>query len=123
MKRIGMTVAAVLAAGGFMLAPGSAHACDVAGHGHSAPHAAPKKDGAAKAEVKKDGPLDELDSLMAGRCQCGSAADCTCKKGACECSKCKRVHRQVVDALTDQGAPAPAQLQDARYDASAGIFI
>lgn len=121
MKRIGMTVAAVLAAGGFVLAPGSAHACDGAGHGHAARHEAPKKDGATKAEVKKDGPLDELDSLMAGRCQCGSAADCTCKKGSCECSKCKRVHRQVVDALTDQGAPA--KVQDARYDASAGIFI
>jgi hypothetical protein len=121
MKRIGMTVAAVLAAGGFVLAPGSAHACDGAGHGHAARHAAPKKDGAAKAEVKKEGPLDELDSMMAGRCQCGSAADCTCKKGACECAKCKRVHRQVVDALTDQAAPA--KVQDARYDASAGIFI
>ncbi len=66
------------------------------------------------------GPLEELDSVMAARCQCGSAADCTCKKGTCECARCKKP-RRVVDALSDQ-APPP-KVQDARHDATAGVFI
>lgn len=61
MKRIGMTLAAVLV-GGVLLAPG---------------------------EAKKE----PADALHAAKCQCGSAADCTCKKGTCECPKCKKPKR------------------------------
>lgn len=121
--RMGMTLAAVLAAGGLLLVPESAHAC--AKHAQAARTAAPSKDAAKKTEARKDAavrsPLKELDAVMAAKCQCGSAADCTCKKGTCECAKCKRPRRQVVDALSDQ-AELP-KVQEARYDASAGIFI
>ncbi|XXF75883.1 metallothionein [Myxococcaceae bacterium GXIMD 01537] len=119
MKRIGMTMAAALVAGGAWLAPGLARACEGAGHGHAAP--APAKKASAARKAATQAPLDELDAVMAAKCQCGSAADCTCKKGTCECAKCKKPRRQVVDALSDQAVPA--KVQDARYDASAGIFI
>ncbi len=143
MMRIATLVAAGLMAGGVLLAPGSAQACEA----HARAAAEAKKAGAKKPEAgKADGkptdavkadeagaadpkeargeverPLDALDSLIAGKCQCGSKADCTCKKGSCDCSKCEKPKRQVMDAL--RGRPAELRLQDARYDASAGIFI
>jgi hypothetical protein len=118
MMRIGMTMAAVLAAGSLLLAPESAHACEAHGQKARAPEA---KDSAPKKDAAVQSPLKELDSVMAAKCQCGSAADCTCKKGSCDCAKCKKPHRKVVDALSDQ-APLP-KVQEARYDASAGVFI
>lgn len=117
MMRIGMTMAAVLAAG-LLLAPESAHACEA--HAQAARSSAGSKS-AAKKDAAVESPLKELDSLMAAKCNCGNAADCTCKKGTCDCSKCKKPHRQVVDALRDQG-DAP-KVREARYDASAGVFI
>jgi hypothetical protein len=123
MKRIGMTVAALCMAGGVLLAPSVGHACE----GHSkaatttqASTAPVKKDSAAQARPAQK-PLEEVDELLSAKCQCGSKADCTCKKGQCECSKCKHGVRQVMDALREQ-KPA-LKLEDARYDASAGIFI
>jgi hypothetical protein len=68
MKRIGMTLAAVLV-GGVLLTTGEAKACE----SHRA----------------------RADELHAAKCQCDSAADCTCKKGTCECSKCKKPKRGV----------------------------
>jgi hypothetical protein len=148
MMRIATLVAAGLMAGGVLLAPGSAQACEAhARAAAEAKKAEAKKAGAKKPEagkaeakptdaVKADEagaadpkgargevvrPLDALDSLIAGKCQCGSKADCTCKKGSCDCSKCEKPKRQVMDAL--RGRPAELRLQDARYDASAGIFI
>jgi hypothetical protein len=118
MMRIGMTMAAVLAAGGLLLAPESAYACEKHGQAARAPQA---KDSAAKKDVAVQRPLEELDSLMSAKCQCGSAADCTCKKGTCDCARCKKPRRQVVDALSDQN-DLP-KVQEARYDASAGVFI
>lgn len=148
MTRISTWVAAGLMAAGLVLAPGAAHACEA----HARAAADAKKAQAAKAEATKadakqpeapkaeqkpaDGaadpkasgargeverPLDALDSLMAGKCQCDSKADCTCKKGSCDCSKCRKPKRQVMDAL--RGRPAELKLDEARYDASAGIFI
>jgi hypothetical protein len=111
MKRIGMTVAALWMAGGVLLTPGVGHACEA--------HAK-KKDSAAEARPAES-PLKEVDELLSAKCQCGSKADCTCKKGQCECDRCKKPKRQVVDALREQ-TPA-LKLEDARYDASAGVFI
>ncbi len=116
--RIGMTMAAVLAAGGLLLEPETAHACEAHGQKARAPEA---KDSAPKKDAAVQSPLKELDSVMAAKCQCGSAADCTCKKGTCECARCKKPRRQGVEGLSDQGG-AP-KVQEARYDASAGVFI
>jgi hypothetical protein len=122
MKRIGMTVAALFMAGGVLLAPSGAQACEA--HGHAATTQAPtpavKKDGESQARPAQS-PLKEVDELLTAKCQCGSKADCTCKKGQCECAKCKSGRHEVMDALGNQ-APAP-KIEDARYDASAGVFI
>src|SRR5688572_16782697 len=61
---------------------------------------ATKKRAAAKDEAKKETPAPEakepakegalhlqIDNAIAGKCSCSSAADCTCKKGQCECGK------------------------------------
>jgi len=121
-------VVGLLVGGLWVFAPGTARACEA--------HAQAARDsGAAKPQTASpapdakavtpdpdvpERPLESLDSLIAGKCQCGSKADCTCKKGSCECSKCKP-KRQVMDAL--RGRPAELRLDEARYDASAGIFI
>jgi hypothetical protein len=121
MKRFGMTVAALFMAGGVLLAPSGGHACEA--HGHAAttqPAPASVKKEAAQARTAQS-PLKEVDELLAAKCQCDSKADCTCKKGQCECAKCKGGKRQVMDALRNQ-RPA-LKLEDARYDASAGVFI
>jgi len=122
MKRIGMTVAALSMAGGLLLAPSVGHACE--GHRQASTTQAStppvKKDSAAQARPAHS-PLKEVDELLSAKCQCSSKADCTCKKGQCECSKCKHGARQVMDALREQ-TPA-LKLEDARYDASAGVFI
>ncbi len=123
MRRIGWTVVAVLAAGSVLLAPEAAHACEA--HAQAAAkkaetQARPQDATVAPAPADQSA-LEELDAVMAAKCQCGSAADCTCKKGSCECAKCKKPRRQVVDGLSTQET-AP-KVQEARYDASAGIFI
>jgi hypothetical protein len=123
MKRIGMTVAALCMAGGVLLAPSVGHACEAHGHAATTQASTPpavKKDGNTQARPSQN-PLKEVDELLTAKCQCSSKADCTCKKGQCECSKCKGGKRQVMDALRNQ-APA-LKLEDARYDASAGVFI
>ncbi|NVI97289.1 metallothionein [Myxococcus sp. AM009] len=122
MTRIGTWVAGGLMASGLLLAPGAAEACEA--HRRPAPEVTPAKATPSDAEPSTRGverPLDVLDSLMAAKCQCGSKADCTCKKGSCDCGKCKKPKRRVMDAL--RGQPANLKLDEARYDASAGIFI
>ncbi len=120
--RSGWTVVAVLA-GSVLLAPEAAHACEA--HAQAAAKKAEAKartQEAAVAPAPADkSALEELDAVMAAKCQCGSAADCTCKKGSCECAKCKKPRRQVVDELSTQ--EHTPKVQEARYDASAGIFI
>ena len=70
----------------------------------------------APAEAKKDGPGE----VHAAKCSCGSAADCTCKKGSCECPKCKR-RQDVVPTLEAEGRAQ--QPREVRLDASAGVVI
>jgi hypothetical protein len=90
MKRIGMTLAAVLV-GGVLLTTGEAKACE----SHRAQADAPaQREKAAPAEMAP-AKVDPADALHAAKCQCGSAADCTCKKGTCECPKCKKPKRDV----------------------------
>ncbi|MFY2557123.1 metallothionein [Corallococcus terminator] len=133
-----MVAAGLLASGLLLLAPRAASACEAHAQAaraksEAAPdsktkpspdstEAASAPDKARPAGGEVDRPLDALDSLMAAKCQCGSKADCTCKKGSCECAKCQKPKRQVMDAL--RGRPAELKLDEARrYDASAGIFI
>ena len=111
MKRIGMTLAAVVV-GGVLLTTSEAAACE--GHRAKAEKAASKEVAPAK--------TDKADELHAAKCQCGSAADCTCKKGTCECARCKKPRREVVAPLKAEGQ-VPAQPKKARLDASAGLFI
>ncbi len=110
MKRFGVTVAALGIAGSVLLAPSVGHACERHERQAEAASASPE-----------ESPLREVDALLSAKCQCESAADCTCKKGQCECGKCKKPKRQVMDALREQRPTL--RLEDARYDASAGIFI
>ncbi|MBJ6763252.1 metallothionein [Myxococcaceae bacterium JPH2] len=123
MTRIAAVLTAGLLAGGLLGAPSRADACEA--HAKAAATAtepaSPEAKPAEKSEAAR--PLDAVDQLLSAKCSCGSKADCTCKKGACECSKCKGRHptRQVMDAL--RGRTPEPKLQDARYDASAGIFI
>lgn len=121
MARSAMWMTSGLLLGGLWLMPANAHACEA-----HAKAAASKGSEKTAPEAKKDEaprPLEELDQLLTAKCSCGSKADCTCKRGKCECSKCKghAAPRQVMDAL--RGQPATQELQEARNDASAGIFI
>ena len=55
-------------------------------------------------------------------CSCGSAADCTCKKGTCKCPKCgsSKKAMRMIESLK----PIETKLPDtARRDATAGVFI
>ncbi|SEL96186.1 hypothetical protein SAMN05444354_11047 [Stigmatella aurantiaca] len=112
MKRMGMAMAVLGLTGGVLFAPGVGHACE--GHAKAVPEPAEAKPGKVQ-------PLQEVDELLSAKCQCSSKADCTCKKGACECARCKGGRRHVMDALRDQDTGL--KLEDARRDASAGIFI
>lgn len=127
MTRIATMVTTGLLAGGMLWAPGEARACEA--HAKQAAAAKGQQPAPEKASGKgseadtASRPLDELDQLLSAKCSCGSKADCTCKKGKCECSKCNGRHepRQVMDSLRER--PARLDLREARYDASAGIFI
>lgn len=94
MMRIGMTLAAVVL-GGVVLSAGEARACE--GH-HAQAEAASRPSTAPSSEAKPaDGAAVDKASPgepHAAKCQCGSAADCTCKKGTCECAKCKKHHHE-----------------------------
>ncbi|MHA7632445.1 metallothionein [Corallococcus sp. M7] len=123
MARSATLMTAGLLLGGLWLLPTSAHACEAHAKAAASKGTAPQT---PAPEAKKDDaprPLEELDQLLTAKCSCGSKADCTCKRGKCECSKCSGRHapRQVTDAL--RGRPATQELQEARNDASAGIFI
>ncbi|MBZ4370997.1 metallothionein [Corallococcus interemptor] len=123
MARSATLMTAGLLLGGLWLLPASAHACEAHAKAAASKGTAPRT---PAPEARKDDaprPLEELDQLLTAKCSCGSKADCTCKRGKCECSKCSGRHapRQVTDAL--RGRPATQELQEARNDASAGIFI
>ncbi|MBZ4334069.1 metallothionein [Corallococcus sp. AS-1-12] len=123
MARSATLMTAGLLLGGLWLLPASAHACEAHAKAAASKGTAPRT---PAPEARKDDaprPLEEMDQLLTAKCSCGSKADCTCKRGKCECSKCSGRHapRQVTDAL--RGRPATQELQEARNDASAGIFI
>jgi hypothetical protein len=118
MKRIGMTLAAVVV-GGVLLTTSEAAACE--GHRAKAdapPAAVPTK---SEKEAAKEAAPMKTDELHAAKCQCGSAADCTCKKGTCECAKCKKPRRDVVEPL--KAEVQVREVHKARLDASAGLFL
>ncbi|RKH28494.1 metallothionein [Corallococcus praedator] len=127
MARSATWMTAGLLLGGLWLVPVPAHACEAhakakAASKEAAKTPAPSQSPEAKPE-EAPRPLEELDRMLTAKCSCGSKADCTCKRGKCECSKCSGRHApgQVMDAL--RGRPATQQLQEARNDASAGVFI
>jgi hypothetical protein len=63
---------------------------------------------------------DKLQS--SATCSCGSAADCTCKKGSCKCPKCGQ-HKNSV-RMFESFKPQDAKLPNtARLDATGGVFI
>jgi hypothetical protein len=55
-------------------------------------------------------------------CACGSAADCTCKKGTCKCAKCGQHKKwlRMFESFKPQDAKLP---NTARLDATGGVFI
>ncbi|MCY1045355.1 metallothionein [Corallococcus sp. bb12-1] len=125
MARSATWMTAGLVLGGLWLVPAPARACEAHAKAKPASKAqtpAPPQSSEAKPEAAPR-PLEELDRMLTAKCSCGSKADCTCKRGKCECSKCSGRHApgQVMDAL--RGRPATQELQEARYDASAGVFI
>lgn len=71
--------------------------------------------------------MQEIDTILAAKCSCSGASDCTCKKGECKCSKCggakKTTNIRMIESLRgqDDGTILPAN--NARYDATAGVFI
>jgi hypothetical protein len=125
MTRMGMMLAAV-AVGGVLLTAGDARACACKGQESACKKAveqaqAPKDTQAEQqASPEATAPVAS-EELHAAKCQCGSAADCTCKKGTCQCAKCQKPKRQVVEPL--QGQTQAPRLHKARYDASAGLFL
>lgn len=66
---------------------------------------------------------EAVDSAIAGKCACGSQADCTCKKNDCQCSKCSKKRKTAPLYESLKGARSTPNLENARYDASAGVFI
>jgi hypothetical protein len=122
MTRMGMMLAAVTV-GGMLLAAGDAHACACKGQESSCEHAAAEQTQATQAPraAPEAQPQQAAEELHAAKCQCGSAADCTCKKGTCKCTRCQKPKRQVVEPLKGQ-TQAP-RLHKAPHDASAGLFI
>ena len=53
-----------------------------------------------------------------------SQADCTCKKGECKCSKCggHKKNVKMIESLRDANDSTDLPM-NARYDATAGVFI
>lgn len=112
-----------------------AHGDHKAHKGHKADPAKKKavEQKAAPAQKKDEAPpaqgsvLRPVDEILSATCNCGGPADCTCKKGECKCKKCDKHHRGVQKTLLLEplrGVPVRPELPaDARYDATAGVFI
>ena len=122
-----------------LLASSPVAACPGMGDDHDCPCQHKAKADAkadAKAEAKPDPKkaepaktesiLKPVDDVLAATCNCSGPADCTCKKGECKCKKCEKHHRiqktQLLEPLN--GTPVtPVLPENARYDATAGVFI
>ena len=89
MKRYGWIKVATFSAALSFVAPSLALACEQ----HE--KAAVKQAAPAKAEQKAD------DALHADKCDCSGPADCTCKKGKCKCSKCKKRHDKAPESKAE----------------------
>ena len=96
---------AVLALGAFV--PSRALACD-----------AHKEKKGAQTSV-----LESVDELLADKCTCESAADCTCKKGTCKCPKCGKKSEMRMIAPIKGTRDALRLPQGERHDATSGLFI
>ena len=59
----------------------------------------------------------------AATCSCSSAGDCTCKKGACKCSKCGGHQHKVMEPLHQEKTGSVELPEGVPLDASAGFFI
>ena len=73
--------------------------------------------------------LAPVDEVLAATCNCGSASDCTCKKGECRCKKCQQNgvkteggSTRLMEPLKNQQR-SPEVPQNARHDATAGVLI
>ena len=147
MARALLTAFAVVAALSLSLGAAPAFACDAdptctCGHAKDEKAAKDGKDAKKKTTVKADDKkpatpepevkpapakegsrLMDLDELIAAKCSCGSAADCTCKKGTCKCAKCGgKQQTRMFEAL--KGEQDVLQVPtDAHRDATAGVFI
>lgn len=148
-----LLAAATVATFALTFAPSAALACggDSADGDCPCAHAAKKAEASAANDVKKDAVtpakanekkavepakkdvkpvqqtsiMDEVDRMLAAKCDCHSQADCTCKKGECKCGKCgghKKTNTRMIESVrdTNDSTEIPA---NARYDATAGVFI
>ncbi len=98
-------------------APSSAQACEHAAKPVEKPAPATASDPAKDVQGAL---LGEIDVLVADKCSCQSAADCTCKKGQCKCKACK--HKRMVEPV--KGTLDALKLPtEARWEATSGVFI
>ncbi|ATB27256.1 metallothionein [Melittangium boletus] len=105
MRHIGMAVA-VAALGGALLTAGGAEACEhprtEARPAPETPAASPAREDASGEKASAVENAGAVDEPHAARCQCSSAADCTCRKGTCECPRCKKPR-------VEEGSPLDAE--------------
>ncbi|MBI3183737.1 MAG: hypothetical protein HYZ28_16490 [Myxococcales bacterium] len=108
-------LATAVAFGALLLGAGPAWACEVQGCSCQGKGLkAPQKAEAAKQLKASEG--------VVGKCSCGNAAECTCKKGDCQCAKCGAEKVRIIESL--RGVPDPLKVPcQARRDATAGVFI
>jgi len=99
---------------GLMVVPASAFACP--GESTEKPAASEQP----PAQEAQGALLQDIDVLVADKCSCHSAADCTCKKGQCKCKACK--HKRMVEPV--KGTLDALKLPtEARWEATSGVFI
>lgn len=122
MLRAATTLLAGFSAAGFLLLSSPALACN--GDCGCPHHRQAQQKDADSANV-----LAPVDQLLSDKCNCDGPSECTCKKGECKCKKCSQ-HQHADGVKKTQllrplrGAPAsPAIPENARLDASAGVFI
>jgi len=114
MGKLGATAAWMAAAGAMALGSTEAAACE---RSHAATARARPAHARSLAEL-----MAQVDGMIAAKCGCENAGDCTCRKGQCACSKCRKSQADVVEQLQGR-QPDLLRIDNARYDASAGVFI
>ncbi len=115
---------AALALGAFI--PSRALACDACHHGKKAAAdqaAVQEKKQPEKVQRAQGSVLEPVDQLLADKCTCESAADCTCKKGTCKCPKCGKKSQMRMIAPIKGTRDALRLPQGGTRDASSGVFI